>query len=58
VVKTKGVGGGEQRTRGLMLSYFIIARFLEGHLQNGKEMVRTGQDQAAPLFCPNWKDAL
>jgi hypothetical protein len=63
VAKTKRVGGGEERRgeerrRGLTLSYFITARFLEGHLKKWKEMVRTWQDQAPPLFCPNRERAL
>jgi hypothetical protein len=43
-VKTKRVGGGEER-RGLTVSYFITARFFEGHLQKWKEMVKTRQEK-------------
>jgi hypothetical protein len=56
-VKTKRVGGGgEERTNPFL--YFITAKFLEGHLQKGKEMVRTEQDRASLLFCPSWEHAL
>jgi hypothetical protein len=30
-------------------------KIFEERLQKGKEMVRTGQDRAPPLFCPSWE---
>jgi hypothetical protein len=33
--------------------YFITTRILESASKKWKEMVRIGQDQASPLFCPS-----
>jgi hypothetical protein len=37
---------------------FGTARLLEGCIQKGKEIARTGQDQMPPLFCPTLDHAL
>jgi hypothetical protein len=46
--KTKGVGRGEERRRGLTLTRIIFC-----HHKNFRERIQNGQDRVPPLFYPS-----
>jgi hypothetical protein len=58
IIGERGIRGKNKKRRGrrgltlirIMLRHHKIFR---ERVQKGKEMVRTGQDQAPPLFCPS-----
>jgi hypothetical protein len=58
-VKTKRVGGGEERTNRFLLHHRKIFRGAPPKMErNGKNKARKGQDWASPLFCPSQEHAL